>query len=121
MSKHGERLQILSEHGAVLLQRMYSAKKDMESPERIDMIKTANVLYKKLNVDTLEFPDNIEKQSGYDSWFKPKLNSILKATTPLFCVFREYVDWCDVARQELEDIGHSGIELTVYRFPFFYL
>lgn len=114
MAKHAERLSILAEHGQVLLQKMYLVKNDLETPEKIDLIVKQNAISKKLNLDTLEFPDNIEKSSGYDSWFKAKLSLILKATTPIFCAFREYVDWCEVAKQEMETISAtSGIELAV--------
>lgn len=112
MSKSGEKLSILSEHGQLLLQRMYLVKKELETPEKLDLIKGSKIAgYMK---DTLEFPDNLEtnKKTEYGD-FKSKQQQILKVTTPIFCTFREYVEWSETALKTLEEISvTTGVELA---------
>jgi hypothetical protein len=110
MTSTAEKLCVLAELGPAILHRLFTIKKDLESNEKNELLKPTKQnqsLFTRITKnETLDFPDDIDKKeaSVMDSWFKPKMSIILKLTTPIFCAFKEFDEWCDVAISTLEEL-----------------
>ena len=55
-----------------------------------------------------------------EQWFKPKMSNVLKVATPIFCAFREYDEWCEVAINTLEELFETLVVDFSVCFFFFY-